>query len=208
MQYAYAAAKRGDRAIIYAFDEVLGIAQERAEALGMAVGEEIAKGTLAMAQVDPSELSPGEFVWQIRRDVEDKDTRVVVIDSLNGLLASMPGERDLILQLHELVAFLNQKGVATFLVLTQHGLIGTMHTEIDVSYLADTVVLLRFFEAGGRIRQVMSVLKQRVGRHERTLREFSFSETGLSVGEPLLGLRGILTGVPEEREISSGKGEV
>jgi len=208
MQYAYAAAKRGDRAIVYAFDEVLRVSRERAESVGMAIGEEIEKGTLAMSQIDPAELSPGEFAWQIRRDVEEKDTRVVVIDSLNGLLASMPGEQDLTLQLHELIAFLNQNGVVTFLVLTQQGLIGSMHTEIDISYLADTVVLLRYFEVEGAIRQVISVLKQRVGRHERTLREFSFTDRGLTVGEPVLNLRGVLTGVPDYVPKAFGKGEV
>jgi circadian clock protein KaiC len=197
MQFAYSAAKRGDRAIIYAFDEVLRTAQERAEDFGLAVREEIRKGTLAMSQVDPAELSPGEFIWQIRADVEEKDTRVLVIDSLNGLLNAMTGERDVLLQLHELLAFLNQKGVITFVILTQHGLVGNMHTEIDVSYLADTVVLLRYFEAEGEIRQVISVLKQRVGRHERTLREFKLDDGGISVGEPLKALRGVLTGIPD-----------
>jgi circadian clock protein KaiC len=208
MQFAIAAAKRGDRAIVYAFDEVLRVAQERAEALGMPVREEIKKGTLAMSQIDPAELSPGEFAWQIRRDVEEKDTRVVVIDSLNGLLASMPGEQDLILQLHELIAFLNQMGVVTFLVLTQQGLVGNMQTEVDVSYLADTVVLLRYFEIEGTIRQLISVLKQRVGRHERTLREFSFTDQGLGVGEPLLKLRGVLTGVPDFAPLAPDRSEV
>jgi circadian clock protein KaiC len=197
MQYAYTAAKRGDRAIVYAFDEVLRTAQERAEAFGLSVREEIAKGTLAMSQIDPAELSPGEFVWQIRRDVEEKDTRIVVIDSLNGLLNAMPGERDLTLQLHELVAFLNQKGVVTFIILTQHGLVGNMQTEIDVSYLSDTVVLLRYFEAEGEIRQVVSVLKQRVGRHERNLRQFRLDESKIEVGAPLKNFRGVLTGVPD-----------
>ncbi len=197
MQYAYFAARRGDRAIVYAFDEVLRTAQDRAEALGLRVREEISRGTLAMSQVDPAELSPGEFVWQIRRDVEEKDTRIVVIDSLNGFLNAMPGEKDLTLQLHELISFLNQKGVITFIILTQHGLVGTMQTEIDVSYLADTVVLLRYFESGGEIRQVISVLKQRVGRHERSLREFRLDENGIDVGEPLGNFRGILTGVPD-----------
>jgi circadian clock protein KaiC len=197
IQYAYAAAVRGDRAIVYAFDEVLRTAIDRAEALGIHVREEISKGTLAMSQIDPAELSPGEFIWQIRNDVEKKDTRVVIIDSLNGFLNAMPGERDLTLQLHELIAFLNQKGVVTFLILTQHGLVGTMHAEIDVSYLADTVVLLRYFEAEGEIRQVISVLKQRVGRHERTLREFHLEDSGITVGEPLKNFRGILTGVPD-----------
>ena len=203
MQYAYSAAKRGDRAIVYSFDEVLRTAQERAQALGLPVLEEIARGTLAMSQVDPAELSPGEFVSQIRSDVEDRDTRVVVIDSLNGFLNSMPGERDLTLQLHELIAFLNQKGVVTFIVMAQHGLIGDMYTDMDVSYLADTVVLLRYFEADGAIRQVISVLKQRVGRHERLLRELSLNDGGIVVGEPLKDFRGILTGVPDFKDGSA-----
>lgn len=121
MAYAYAAAKRGDSAIIYTFDETLRTAQDRAEGLAIPVREEIEKGNLSMTQVNPAELSPGEFVWQIRTDVETKDTRVVVIDSRNGFLMSMPGEQDLSLHLHELLAFLNQKGVVTILVYTQHG---------------------------------------------------------------------------------------
>ena len=197
MQYACAASQRGDRAIVYSFDEVLKTAQDRAEALGLPVREQIRCGKLAMSQVDPAELSPGEFVAQIRADVVERDTRVLVIDSLNGLLNAMPGERDLILQLHELIAFLNQKGVITFLVLTQHGLVGSMQTDLDVSYLADTVILLRYFEAQGEIRQAIAVLKQRVGRHERTLREFSLANSCIVVGKPLRGFRGILTGVPD-----------
>ncbi len=197
LQFACAASERGDRAIVYAFDEVLRSAQERAEALGMPVRQRIAEGSLAMSQIDPAELSPGEFVWQIRRDVEERDTRVVVIDSLTGFLNAMPGERDLTLQLHELIAFLNQKGVITFLILTQHGLVGTMQADIDVSYLADTVVLLRYYETDGAIRQVISVLKQRVGRHERTLREFRLDENGIQIGEPLTHFRGILSGIPD-----------
>ena len=196
MMYAYAAAKRGDRAIVYAFDEVLRTAQDRMEGLGMPVRDQIELGTLAMSQVDPAELSPGEFVWQIRKDVENSDTRVVVIDSLNGFLTSMPGEHDLTLHLHELLAFLNQKGVVTFLIFTQHGLIGTMQSEIDVSYLSDTVVLLRYYEAEGEIRQLISVVKQRVGQHERTLRELRMSNRGVAIGEPLSSFQGVLTGVP------------
>jgi circadian clock protein KaiC len=197
MVYACAAAQRGERAIIYAFDETLRTAQERAEGLGIAIRKEIDQGNLAMTQVDPAELSPGEFAWQIRRDVETKDTRVVVIDSLNGFLMSMPGEQDLNLHLHELLAFLNQKGVVTILVYTQHGLVGSMQTEVDVSYLSDTVVVLRYFETGGEIRQALSVIKQRVGQHERALRELCMSNQGVEVGEQLNEFRGILTGVPE-----------
>jgi len=197
MQYAYAAAQRGDRAIVYAFDEGLRIAIGRAESLGMDVSRQIHLGNLQMLQVDPAELSPGEFVWQIRRDVEERDSRVVVIDSLNGFLNSMPGERDLILHLHELLAYLNQKGVITFLILTLQGMIGSMHTDLDVSYLSDTVVLMRYFELNGEIRQVLSVLKQRVGKHEHALRELRLGSSGIEVGPPLVGFRGVLTGVPE-----------
>lgn len=208
VQYAFAAAQRGNRAIVYSFDEVLRTAIDRAEALGIHVRAEIAKGTLAMLQIDPAELSPGEFTYQIRSDVEEKDTRVVVIDSLNGFLNSMPGERDLFLQLHELLAYLSQKGVITFLILTQHGLVGTMNTDLDVSYLADTVLLLRYFESEGEIRQVVSVLKQRVGLHERTLREFHLDENGITVGQPLRNFRGILTGVPDSIQVSVEAGKV
>jgi circadian clock protein KaiC len=200
MIYAYAAAKRGDRAIVYAFDEVLRTAQDRMDGLGMPVRDQIERGVLAMSQVDPAELSPGEFVWQIREDVKKNDTRVVVIDSLNGFLASMPGEQDLTLHLHELLAFLNQKGVVTFLIFTQHGLIGTMQTEVDVSYLSDTVVLLRYYEAEGEIRQLISVVKQRVGQHERSLRELRMSNAGVEIGEPLRSFQGVLTGVPNYSE--------
>ncbi len=208
MQFACSASQRGDRAIVYSFDEVLKTAQDRAEALGLPVREQIRLGMLAMSQVDPAELSPGEFIAQIRADVEERDTRVVVIDSLNGLLNAMPGERDLILQLHELVAYLNQKGIVTFLVLTQHGLVGSIQTDLDVSYLADTVLLLRYFEAAGEIRQAIAVLKQRVGRHERALREFSLFDSSIKVGKPLRGFRGILTGVPDLlSETNSGDSE-
>jgi len=197
MQYAYAAAQRGERAIVYAFDEGVRTAKSRAEGLGMDVETQIKRGTLAMSQVDPAELSPGEFVWQIRNDVERNNARVVVIDSLNGFLVSMPGERDLLLHLHELLAYLNQMGVITFLVLTLQGMVGAMQAEVDVSYISDTVVFLRYFEFDGEIRQVLSVLKQRSGPHERTLRELKLRPGGLAVGDALTGLRGILTGVPD-----------
>ena len=196
-QYAVSAARRGDRAIVYAFDEVRRTSIDRAEALGMGVKRELERGTLTVSQVDPAELSPGEFISQIRSDVEEHDTRVVVIDSLNGFLNSMPGERDLILHLHELIAFLNQQGILTILVLAQHGLVGAMQAELDVSYLSDTVVLLRYFEVKGEIRQMLSVRKQRTGQHERALRELTFTEGGIRIGEPLSNFHGVLTGVPE-----------
>ncbi len=197
MQYALAAAQRSDRAVVYAFDEGVSIAAARAESLGMKVQEEIDRGTLQMVQVDPAELSPGEFMWRIRREVEHRDVRVVVIDSLNGFLNSMPGERDLILHLHELLAYLNQQGVVTFLILTQRGMVGPMQSEVDVSYLADTVVLLRYYEANGGIYQMISVLKQRVGAHERTMRELKMNSEGIHLSAPMESFRGVLTGVPE-----------
>ena len=197
LQYAVTAAERGDRAIIYTFDEIRRTALDRAVSLGMKVQDQLDRSTLAVNQVDPAELSPGEFISQIRSDVEQHDTRVVVIDSLNGFLNAMPGERDLVLHLHELVAFLNQKGVLTFLVLTQHGLVGSMQSDLDVSYLSDTVLLLRYFEMEGSIRQVVSVLKQRTGHHERTLRELTFDRGAIRIGKPLSSFRGVLTGVPD-----------
>ncbi|HKO13402.1 MAG TPA: ATPase domain-containing protein [Acidobacteriaceae bacterium] len=197
MVYALAAAQRGERTIVYVFDEVLRTAQERLESLGMPVRAEISKGTLRMIQVDPATLSPGEFAGQIRSDVESNDTRVVVIDSLNGYLTSMPGERDLSVHVHELIAYLNQKGVATFLVYTQHGLVGQMQTEVDISYLSDTVILLRYFETTGSLRKLVSVVKQRVGQHEDTLRELKITPKGVQIGEPLTSFRGVMTGVPE-----------
>ncbi len=151
---------------------------------------------LSVVQVDPAERAPGELAWSIRREVEENGMRVLVIDSLNGFLNAMPGERDLTLHLHELLAYLSQKGVLSFIILSQHGLVGSMQTVVDVSYLADTVVLLRYFEAEGGIRQAISVLKQRVGVHERTLREFRLDETGIFVGRPLSKFSGVLTGVP------------
>lgn len=196
MQYAYHAATRNERSIVYVFDEVLRTAKERAQGLGMDLQQELDRGMLHMTQVDPAELSPGEFVWQIRNDVEKRNTRIVVIDSLNGLLNSMPGEVDLLLHLHELLSFLNQKGVVTILVMAQQGLVGNMQAQVDVSYLADSVVILRYFEAMGAIRQSIAVLKKRIGGHERTLRELIFRNGSISVGPALQQFQGVLTGVP------------
>lgn len=195
-QFAAAAASRGERAVIYNFDEVLRTALDRGDALGIPLRRYMDEGTLSIVQVDPAERAPGELAWSIRREVEDKDLRVLVIDSLNGFMNAMPGERDLTLHLHELLAYLSQKGVISFIILSQHGLVGSMHAPVDVSYLADTVVLLRYFEAEGGIREVISVLKQRVGEHERTLREFSLTPEGVVVGQPLSNFAGVLTGVP------------
>ena len=153
-----------------------------------------------MQPVDPGELSPGEFVHAIRRAVEQHHAKIVVIDSLNGYLNSMPDEKFLIIQLHEVLTYLGQQGVASMLVTAQHGLMGAQMTApVDASYLADTVMLLRYFEAEGEVRQAISVVKMRGGEHERTIREFSMKGGRINIGEPLRDYRGVLTGVPEKK---------
>jgi circadian clock protein KaiC len=149
-----------------------------------------------MRQIDPAELTSGEFTHLVRRAVEKDNSRLVVIDTLNGFLNAMPSERYLTLHLHELLTYLAQRGVTTLLVLTQHGIVGHQEVPLDVSYLADTVLLLRYFEAKGEVRQAISVIKKRTGIHERTIREIAFSNEGINVGEPLRDLQGVLTGVP------------
>ena len=149
-----------------------------------------------LRQVDPAELSPGEFAHACRQRLERGDLRLVIIDSLNGYLMAMPEERYLVLHLHELLTYLGQQGVTTLLVLTQHGMVGKMDAPVDVTYLADSVLMLRFFEASGRVRKALSVLKRRVGKHEDSIRELEISSAGIQIGEPLVNFRGVLTGVP------------
>jgi len=158
------------------------------------------RGTITVQQIDPAELSPGEFVAVVRDAVIRGGARMVVVDSLNGYLNAMPEERFLGLQLHELLTFLRQRGVVVILVVAQHGMVGEMTAPVDVSYLSDNVVLTRFFEAEGRVRKAISVMKKRAGRHEDTIREVSLGAGGISVGEPLTQFRGVLTGVPERRD--------
>ena len=146
--------------------------------------------------MDPGELSPGEFAHEVRTAVEKDKARIVVIDSLNGYLMAMPEERFLVIQMHELLSFLSQQGVVTFLVVAQHGLVGNMQAPIDITYLADSVVLFRFFEAEGKVRKAVSVLKKRVSTHEDSIREFRVTSEGIRVGEPLSNFRGVLTGTP------------
>jgi circadian clock protein KaiC len=197
VQFALAAAQRGECAALFIFDESIHTLRTRCESMGMNLGMHIDAGRIKVRQVDPAELSPGEFVHLIRLSVVESGAAVVVIDSLNGYLNAMPDERFLIAQLHELLSYLGQAGVATLLVGAQHGLIGMqMQTPVDASYLADAVVLLRYFELDGEVRQAISVLKKRGGAHERTIRDFSMTATGLKVGEPLRHFRGILTGIP------------
>ena len=202
MQFAVNALKSGKKAAVYIFDEVLDTLIERSEKL--CLGKEggltsyVAEGALHLQQVDPAELSPGAFAHEVRRAVE-AGASLVVIDSLNGYLNAMPEERFLTTHLHEMFSYLNQKGVATMMVVAQHGMIvgGGMVGDLDVSYLADTVLLFRYFEARGEIRQALSVFKKRTGAHERTLRELGISARGVAVGEPLRAFRGVMTGVPQ-----------
>jgi circadian clock protein KaiC len=197
MQYACAAATRGERAVVYSFDETLRTARIRARSLGLPIEEAIEKKHLHLEQMDAAEVSPGEFVWKIRNEVEQSDAKVIVIDSLNGFLRSMPGVDDLALHLHELLSFLNQKGVDTFLILTQPSLLGEGQGGIDISYLADTLLILRYFEAEASVRRAISVLKKRSGKHESTIRELRFSADGIQIGEPLAAFKGVLSGIPE-----------
>ncbi|HYX39574.1 MAG TPA: ATPase domain-containing protein [Oligoflexus sp.] len=197
-QYAYAAALRGEKSVIFTFDEGVATLFDRAESLGCELRKHADSGLVNVQQVDPAELSPGEFVHRVREAVQKDNVSVVVIDSLNGYLNSMPEESFLVIQMHELLSFLNQKGVVTILVVAQHGLLGTtMQAPVDVSYLADTVIILRYFEANGFVRKAVSVLKKRYGAHEDSIREYIVSSKGLRVGDPLTGYHGVLTGVPE-----------
>ncbi|HYD75844.1 MAG TPA: ATPase domain-containing protein [Ramlibacter sp.] len=196
VQFAYAAAQRGECASLFIFDESVATLKRRCQGLGMDLAPHVEAGRILIRPVDPAELSPGEFVHLIR-DAVGRGARLVIIDSLNGYLNAMPDERFLVIQLHELLTYLGQAGVATLLVGAHHGLIGPqMQTPVDASYLADSVVLLRYFEAEGEMRQAISVIKKRSGAHERTIREFFLSDSGLRVGPPLKEFRGVLTGVP------------
>ena len=196
LSYAVAAAARGEYAILFAFDEGLGTIFARADSLGIALRTHVASGRLAIQQIDPAEMSPGEFAALVRDAVEKRNARVVVIDSLNGYLNAMPNEKFLILQMHELLSYLNQLGVVTLLVLAQHGLMGPMQSPLDISYLSDTVIMLRYFEADGTVRRALSVVKKRSGAHEYAIREFLLAQGGLQVGPPLKQFRGIFTGTP------------
>ena len=196
LSYAVSSAERGEKAVIFTFDEALATLLARAKGLGMELAPLLSNGSLEIQQIDPAEVAPGEFVSRIRRLVDEKHLRLVVLDSMNGFLNAMPHEQFLAMQLHELLSYLGQQGVATILTLAQHGFIGNMQSTVDVSYLADTVLLFRYFEYAGAIRQALSVIKKRSGPHERTIRELILSQDGISVGEPLRDFEGVLTGVP------------
>jgi circadian clock protein KaiC len=186
----------GEHSIIFAFDETLGIMTARAEALGLPLKQQIKNGIVKARQIDPAEISPGEFAVLVRRSV-DTGAKLVVIDSLNGYLNAMPGEAYLNNQLHELTSYLNQQGVVTILIMAQHGMVMALEAPVDLSYLCDTVVNLRYFESAGEVKQSMAVIKKRSGYHEKAIREFSLDGgKGIRIGDPLTHFQGILTGAP------------
>jgi len=196
LTYAIAAAERGEHAVFFAFDEGRGTVEARARTLGLPLEKYLGAGLIRFQQIDPAELSPGEFGAIVRRSVEQDNARIMVIDSLNGYLNAMPDERFLILQMHELLTYLAQQGVLTILVLAQHGLVGPMDTPLDISYLSDAVLMLRYFEVGGTVRRALSVVKKRTGNHEHTIREFRLSNAGITLGPPLKEFSGIFSGNP------------
>jgi len=195
-QYAVAAAERGERVAMFLFDELPRMLRARAKGLGIRIDEQIAADRIHIRQVDPGELSVGELVQLVRNEVEQHDVKLVIIDSLNGYLNAIPDERFLTLQLHELLSYLGQGGVTSILVMAQAGMVGAMVSPIDTSYLADSILLFRYFEAAGEVRQAISVLKRRGGMHERTIREYAFGPDGIRIGPPLTQFHGVLTGVP------------
>jgi circadian clock protein KaiC len=199
LQYAAAAAAQGDHAAIFAFEETKAILLARAAGLGIRIREGNGEGEVSVRQLDPAQITPGEFAQLVRHAVERDDARIVVIDSLNGYLNAMPDDKSLMVQLRELLSYLNNRGVATFLVAAQSGLMGpNMRSPADTSYLADAVVMLRMFEHSGRVKKAISTLKKRSGAHEESIRQIWFDADGIHLSEPLVALRGVLTGVPSD----------
>ena len=199
MQYACSMAERGEHSLLFTFDETRLTMLARAEALGLGLAGHIRRGLIKVQQIDPAEISPGEFSGRIQDGVE-KGAKLLAIDTLNGYLNAMPGEQYLANQLHELSAYLNQQGMVTIFTLTQHGLVEALDSPVDLSYLADTVVSLRFFEASGAMKKAISVMKKRSGQHEQTIREFALqSGKGIRIGEPLTEFQGVLSGAPQFR---------
>ena len=196
LTFIVGAAARGEHSAMFVFDEELGLLFSRAKGLGVDLQDLEERGLLTIEQIDAAEMTPGELSGRVRRCVEDNGALTVVIDSLNGYQAAMPEENALILHMHELLQYLNRQGATTFLTVAQHGLVGDMKSPVDVTYLADTVILLRYFEAVGRVRRAVSVVKKRTGFHEDTIREYRIGEKGITVGEPLTEFQGVLRGVP------------
>jgi circadian clock protein KaiC len=189
------AIERGEKAAIFLFDEERALLTERSKGLGLDLDAMMESGNLIMKQVDAAELSPGEFAHSVRHCI-DSGAQTIVIDSLNGYQAAMPQEHALLLHMHELLQYANRQGATTFLTVAQHGLVGDMKSPVDLTYLADTVVLLRYFEALGRVRRAISVIKKRTSAHENTIREYVIDKRGLTLGEPLTNFHGVLRGVP------------
>jgi circadian clock protein KaiC len=196
LRFAVSAAERGEKALIFVFDETVGTLRSRGSQLGLDSEKHVKSGHIIIERVDPAEISPGEMVHRIRQAVTDDGAQMIIIDSINGYLNTMSSERYLTLQLHELLAYLNQQGVITIMVLAQQGLVGAMQASVDLTYLSDTVILSRYFESRGEVKQALSVIKKRSGNHERTIREMWVGKKGIKLGDPLHGLQGVLTGVP------------
>ena len=215
-QFVVQAAKQGLRAAMFVFDENIGTLRSRSRKLGLAVEPYIENGTLSVRQVDPAELSSGEFAAIVKRAVDGADgaepAKIIIVDSLNGYLNAMPEEKFLTAQLHELLAYLGQQGVVTIMSVTQAGMVGSsMVSPVDTTYLADNVILFRYFEARGHVRRAISVVKKRNGKHEQTIRELQVNESGVQIGEPLSDFQGVLTGVPTylgtEKELMKKAGD-
>jgi circadian clock protein KaiC len=196
IKFVHVAAERGEASAMFIFDETVGMLLHRAAQLGMDLRPHVESGLVSITHIDPAEISPGELANRIWHAVQDRNARIIVLDSINGYLNAMLHERDLTLQLHELLSCLNQLGIITIMVLAQQGLIGPMQASVDLTYLADSVLLLRYFEAHGSVRQAISIIKKRSGNHERTIREISVTAQGIAIGEPLYNFHGVLTGVP------------
>jgi circadian clock protein KaiC len=191
-----AALKRGEKACYYLFDEGRATLMARAASLGMDLEPYLKSGQLQLFQIDPADVSPGQFASWVRRAVENEGVTFLVIDSLNAFLQAMPGEKFLLLQMHELLSYLNQQGAITMLVLGQHGLVGDVRSDVDLSYLSDGILLFRYFEAHGTIFKAISAPKSRVTPHENTIREFTLGPDGLRIGEPLIDFVGVMSGIP------------
>jgi circadian clock protein KaiC len=191
-----AAIARGEKAALFIFDEEVGLLFDRMKGLGIDLEAARERSALMIEQIDAAELSPGEFAHRVIMTLDTQQIQTVVIDSLNGYQAAMPEENSLMLHMHELLQYLNRRGAMTFMTVAQHGLIGNMQAPIDVTYLADTVILLRYFEASGKVRRAISVIKKRSGSHETSIREYRISKEGLTLGEPLEGFSGVLQGGP------------
>src|SRR3954469_4446443 len=196
LTFVVGAIKRGEKAAMFVFDEELGLLFERAKGLGIDIQALVDGGNLLIEQIDAAEMTPGELSSRVRRCVEELEAQTVVIDSLNGYQAAMPEEQALVLHMHELLQYLNRQGASTFLTVAQHGLVGDMKAPVDITYLADTVVLLRYFEALGKVRRAISVIKKRTSSHEDTIREYLIDRRGVTLGQPLTDFQGVLRGVP------------